>query len=184
MNRKERSRSFVFLCLFCFTLQNKLIAKHLVPSCQCHVWSRETGRESRSRRWFMAFRCGQNYTLEQRLVSVEWRHRLTTQLVSVLSFSTRVFFFQLDSNLFFSTQISKFRLVFSFSFVNIYFANLDSYFYCIRCILQVSTSVLCCQHVFTIGIILSATERHNDSCFFFCLSLFVVFMWCYLFCCY
>ena len=38
------------------------------------------------------------------------------------------FFFQLDSRFFFSTQISKFRLVFFFSFVNIYFANLDSYF--------------------------------------------------------
>ena len=31
----------------------------------------------------------------------------------------------------------------------------------IRCILQVSTYVLCFQHVFTIGIILSATERHT-----------------------
>ena len=37
------------------------------------------------------------------------------------------------------------------------------FFNCIRCILQVSTYVLCFQHVFTIGIILSATERHNHS---------------------
>ena len=33
-------------------------------------------------------------------------------------------------------------------------------FYCIRCTLQVSTYVLCFQHDFTIGIILSAAERH------------------------
>ena len=44
VNRKER-RSRPFL-LFCFTLENTLIADHLVPSCQCHVWSRETGRGS------------------------------------------------------------------------------------------------------------------------------------------
>ena len=36
--------------------------------------------------------------------------------------------------------------------MNIYSANLDSYFLnCIRCILQVSTYVLCFQRVFTIG---------------------------------
>ena len=39
---------------------------------------------------------------------------------SIFFFSTRLAFF--------STQISKFRLVFFFSFVNIYFANLDSFF--------------------------------------------------------
>ena len=38
------------------------------------------------------------------------------------------FFFPTRIALYFSTQISKFRLVFFFSFVNIYFANLDSYF--------------------------------------------------------
>ena len=52
VNRKERSHPFLFVCLFCFTLQNKLIAEHLVPSCQCHVWSRETGQGSRSWRWY------------------------------------------------------------------------------------------------------------------------------------
>ena len=36
--------------------------------------------------------------------------------------------------------------------MNIYSANLDSYFLnCIRCILQVSTYVLCFQRVFIIG---------------------------------
>ena len=38
------------------------------------------------------------------------------------------FFFSTRLAFFFLTQISKFRLVFFFSFVNIYFANLDSYF--------------------------------------------------------
>ena len=38
------------------------------------------------------------------------------------------FFFSTRLALYFSTQISEFRLVFFFSFVNIYFANLDSYF--------------------------------------------------------
>ena len=37
-------------------------------------------------------------------------------------------FFSTRLALYFSTQNSKFRLVFFFSFVNIYFANLDSYF--------------------------------------------------------
>ena len=36
----------MFVCLFCFTLQNKLIAEHLVLSCQCHVWSRDRPRKS------------------------------------------------------------------------------------------------------------------------------------------
>ena len=69
----------------------------------------------------------QTITLDRNLVSVKWRHRLISQLVSVLSFSTRVFFFQIDSHIF-STQISKFWLMFFFLFVNIYFANLDSCF--------------------------------------------------------
>ena len=76
----------------------------------------------------------------------------------------------LDSSSFFSTRLTIFfRLKFQnfdlslkswhwpriFLFVNIHFANLDSYFLnCIRCILQVSTCVLCFQHVFAIGIIL------------------------------
>ena len=38
------------------------------------------------------------------------------------------FFFQLDSHFFLLSLILKFRLVFFFSFVNICFANLDSYF--------------------------------------------------------
>ena len=41
--------------------------------------------------------------------------------ISFISFPTRL-------ALYFSTQISKLRLVFFVSFVNIYFANLDSYF--------------------------------------------------------
>ena len=86
----------------------------------------------------------------------------------------------LDSSFFFSAQLAFFfRLKFQnfnlclkswhwpsiFLFMNIYFANLDSYFLsCIWCILQVSTYVLCFQPVFTIGIILSTTECHKRCC--------------------
>ena len=46
-----------------------------------------------------------------------------------LFLDSSIFFFQLDSHFFLSTLILKFRLVFFFfSFVNICFANLDSYF--------------------------------------------------------
>ena len=69
----------------------------------------------------------QTTTLDRNLVSVKWRHRLISQLVSVLSFSTRVFFFQIDSHIFFDSNFKILTRVF-FSFVNIYFANLDSCF--------------------------------------------------------
>ena len=40
LNRKDRSRPFLFVCLYqYFTLQNKSLADNLVQSCQCHVWS-------------------------------------------------------------------------------------------------------------------------------------------------
>ena len=35
----ERKGAVRFVCLFCFTLQNKLIAEHLVLSYRCHDWS-------------------------------------------------------------------------------------------------------------------------------------------------
>ena len=78
------------------------------------------------------------------------------------SFSTQVFFFfQLDSHFFLSTLILKFRLVFFFFHSWTYVLQISTHtFHCIPCILQVSTYVLCFQHVFTIGIILSSTERH------------------------
>ena len=47
---------------------------------------------------------------------------------SAFSLSRIEFFFPTRLALYFSTQISKFQLVFFVSFVNIYFANLDSYF--------------------------------------------------------
>ena len=72
-------------------------------------------------------------------------------------FSTRLAFFSFDSNFKIST-----RVFFFFSFVNIYVLLISTHtFYCIPYILQVSTYVLCFQHVFTIHIILSATERHT-----------------------
>ena len=138
----------------------------------------------------MAFRCGQNYTdsknmfkkiiilkskpvkyiecnkkYESRFAKYtftnEKKHEskfwnLSRRKWSAFSLSRLEFFFQLDSRFIF-----RLKFQFFFSFVNIYFVNLDSFFYCIRFILQVSTYVLCFQHVFTIGIILSATERHR-----------------------
>ena len=53
-----------------------------------------------------------------------------------------------------------------FLFLNIYIsANLDSYFLLHSVYFTSLTYVLCFQHVFTIGIILSATERHTCSSF-------------------
>ena len=68
-------------------------------------------------------------TLDWTLVSVKWRHWLTTQLVSVLSFSTCIFF---DSNCTILTCVCSHDIcicIIFFSFVNIYFANLESYFF-------------------------------------------------------
>ena len=75
------------------------------------------------------------------------------------------FFFSTRLALYFPTQISKFRLVFFFRSWTYILQISTHIFYWIRCILQVSTYVLCFQHVFTIGIILSATERHSRSRF-------------------
>ena len=45
VNRKERSCPFLSVCFLCFNLQSKSIAAHLVPSCQCHVWSLKQAEE-------------------------------------------------------------------------------------------------------------------------------------------
>ena len=87
-------------------------------------------------------------------------------------------FFQLDSH-FFSTRLAFFFypnfklstcvcshdicLVLFFVREHIFCKSRLIFFYCIRCILQVSTYVLCFQHVLTIGIILSAMECHNSK---------------------
>ena len=94
----------------------------------------------------------------------------TVQMVSGFCYSTRVFFFFTSTRIFFCLD-SNFKisncvcsndicLVFFRSWT--YILQISTHvFYCIRCILQVSTYVLCFQHVFTIGIILSTTERHS-----------------------
>ena len=53
------------------------------------------------------------------------------------------------------------HLLNNFSFANIFCKSRLTFFHCIWCVLRVSTYVLCVQHVFTIGMILSATERHT-----------------------
>ena len=103
----------------------------------------------------------QTTTLDRNLVSVKWRHRLISQLVSVLSFSTRVFF----SNglaYFFDSNFKILTRVF-FLFVNIYFANLDSCFllhsmYFTRFGLSIMFST-CFYYRYN----LSATERHRHD---------------------
>ena len=79
---------------------------------------------------------------------------------SAFSLSRLEFFFQLDSRFIFRLKFQNFDSCFLFRSWTYILQISTHIFYCIRCILQVSTYVLCFQHVFTIGIILSATERH------------------------
>ena len=88
----------------------------------------------------------QTTTLDQSLVSVKWRHWLITQLVSVLSFSTQFFFFELDSHIFFDSNFKISTRVWSHDICLVFFFCSSTYisvqisthiFYCIRCILQV-----------------------------------------------
>ena len=75
--------------------------------------------------------------------------------------STRIFFC-LDSNFKISNRVCSHDICLVFFRSWTYILQISTHvFYCIRCILQVSTYVLCFQHVFTIGIILSTTERHS-----------------------
>ena len=78
-------------------------------------------------------------------------------------FSRRLeFFFCLDSNFKISNRVCSHDICLVFFRSWTYILQISTHvFYCIRCILQVSTYVLRFQHVFTIGIILSATERHS-----------------------
>ena len=93
----------------------------------------------------------------------------TVQMVNGLSYSTRLFFFTstriffcLDSSFKISNRVGSHDIYLVFFRSWTYILQISTHvFYCIRCILQVSTYVLCFQHVFTIGIILSTTERHN-----------------------
>ena len=71
------------------------------------------------------------------------------------------FFFQLDSRFIFRLKFQNCNSCFLFRSWTYILQISTHIFYWIRCILQVSTYVLCFQHVFTIGIILSATERHS-----------------------
>ena len=84
-------------------------------------------------------------------------------LDSIFFFWTRLaYFFRLKFQNFDSCLKSWHLLSIFFSFLNIHILQTSTHiFYCIRCILQVLTYVLCFQHVFTIGIILSATERYT-----------------------
>ena len=72
------------------------------------------------------------------------------------------FFFCPDSNFKISNRVCCHDICLVFFRSWTYILQISAHvFYCIRCILQVSTYVLRFQHVFTIRIILSATERHT-----------------------
>ena len=88
----------------------------------------------------------QTTIVDRSLVSVKWRHWLITQLVSVLSFSTQVFFFWTRLAYFFRLKFQNFdSCLKSWHLLSIFFCS-STYisvqisthiFYCIRCILQV-----------------------------------------------
>ena len=92
-------------------------------------------------------------------------------------FSRRLeFFFCLDSNFKISNRVCSHDICLVFFRSWTYILQISTHvFYCIRCILQVSTYVLCFQHVFTIGIILSATERHSEVLFTLCIAIYTAF---------
>ena len=125
---------------------------------------------AREEKNFAIFGSQQTTTLDRNLVSIsediDWHHNWS-------AFSlTQVFFFELDSHIFFRLKFQNFDsclkswhlLTIFFLFLNIYIsANLDSYFLLHSVYFTSLTYVLCFHHVFTIGIILSATERHKWS---------------------
>ena len=100
-------------------------------------------------------------TLDQSLVLVKWRHGLTTQLVSIVSFSTRIFFALKFQN--FDLCLWSHYLLIIFLFTKIYFVNHESYFvlHSMYFTIIFLIYVLCFQHVFSTGMILSATECHT-----------------------
>ena len=90
-----------------------------------------------------------------------WSAVSLTRLAFFFFTSTRIFFC-LDSNFKISNRVCSHDICLVFFRSWTYILQISTHvFYCIRCILQVSTYVLRFQHVFTIGIILSATERHT-----------------------
>ena len=86
-----------------------------------------------------------------------WPAFSLSRLKYFIFFSTRHAFFSFDSNF---KLWTRFFFFFFHSWTYVLLISTHT-FYCIPCILQVSTYVLCFQHVFTIDIILSATERHT-----------------------
>ena len=100
---------------------------------------------------------------------IDWQLNWSAVSVTRLAFfffSRRLeFFFCLDSNFKISNRVCSHDICLVFFRSWTYILQISTHvFYCIRCILQVSTYVLRFQHVFTIGIILSATERHTSWC--------------------
>ena len=87
-------------------------------------------------------------TLNQSLVLVKWRHGLTTQLVSIVSFLTRIFFGLKFQN--FDLCLWSHYLLIIFVFTKIYFVNLESYFilHSMYFTIIFLIYVLCFQHVF------------------------------------
>ena len=73
----------------------------------------------------------QTTTLDRSLVSVKWRHWLITQLVSVLSFSTQVFFFWTRLAYFFRLKFQNFdSCLKSWHLLSIFFFRSWTYIFC------------------------------------------------------
>ena len=104
--------------------------------------------------WMEARRWKIDWQLNWSAVSVTW--------LAFFFFHVDSQFFCLDSNFKISNRVCSHDICLVFFRSWTYILQISTHvFYCIRCILQVSTYVLCFQHVFTIGIILSLTERHT-----------------------
>ena len=115
-----------------------------------------------------------------RLQLFKWSAVSLTRL-AFFFFSRRLeFFFCLDSNFKISNRVCSHDICLVFFRSWTYILQISTHvFYCIRCILQVSTYVLCFQHVFTISIILSATERHTYLYFRFLMEEVYPASWSY-----
>ena len=98
---------------------------------------------------FAIFGSQRTTTLDQSLISVYRRQWLTTQLVSILSFSTQVFFFSTRLAYFFqlkfkiSTSVCSHNICLGFFSIHehIFCKSKLIFFYCIQCLLQVSTYI-------------------------------------------
>ena len=92
-------RPFLFVCSFRFTLQNILIAEHLVPSCQCYVGSLKQAKEVGVGDYtsFFSFFMFRFYVISFTLLLL-----IFTKIILLLLFRLLFFFFCIKTTLIFS----------------------------------------------------------------------------------